>query len=89
MAFFGAVLSQKRTFLVILKINTFKDLGRSMELGWYSYGLRIAYKNRKGTHVVVGHCSDLFLGHFKAKLVKNGQSWGIYLLTILKFQVEA
>ena len=44
MTYFGAVLSQKRTFLVILQINTFKDLGRSMKLGWYSYGLRIAYK---------------------------------------------
>ena len=80
MTYFGAVLSQKRTFLVILQINTFKDLGRSMKLGWYSYGLRIAYKNRKGTHVVVGHCSDLFSGHFKAKLVKNGQSWGILFI---------
>ena len=79
MTYFGAVLSQKRIFLVILQINTFKDLGRSMKLGWYSYGLGIAYKNRKGTHVVVGS-SDLFLGHFKAKLVKNGQSWGILFI---------
>ena len=39
---------------------------------WYSYGLRIVFKNRKGTHMV-GHYSDLFLGHFKTKLVKNGQ----------------
>ena len=80
MTYFGAVLSQKRTFLVILQINTFKDLGRSMKLGWYSYSLRIACNYRKGTHVVVGHCSDLFLGHSKAKLVKNGQSWGILFI---------
>ena len=39
---------------------------------WYSYGLRVVYKNRKGTHIV-GHYSDLFWGHFKPKLVKNGQ----------------
>ena len=80
MTYFGAVISQKRTFLVNLQINTFKDLGRSMKLVWYSYCLRIAYKNRKGTHVVVGHCSDLFLGHFMGILVKNGQSWGILFI---------
>ena len=33
MTFFGGVLSQKRTFLVILQIYTFMDLGRSMTLG--------------------------------------------------------
>ena len=46
---------------------------------WYNYGLRIAYKNTKGTHIV-GHYSDLFLGHLKPKLVKNGQSWGTLLI---------
>ena len=33
MTYFGAVLSQKMTFLVILQINTFMDLGRSMKRG--------------------------------------------------------
>ena len=33
MTYFWAILSQKRTFLVILQINTFMDLGRSMKLG--------------------------------------------------------
>ena len=33
MTYLGAVLSQKRTFLVILLINTIMDLGRSRKLG--------------------------------------------------------
>ena len=33
MTYFRAVLSQKMTFLVILQINTFMDLGRSMKRG--------------------------------------------------------
>ena len=33
MTYFWAVLSQKRSFLVILVINTIMDLGRSVKLG--------------------------------------------------------
>ena len=42
MTYFWAVLSQKRTFLVILQINTILDLGRSMKPGTIMvYGLLI------------------------------------------------
>ena len=42
MTYFRAVLSQKRTFLVILQIKTFMDLGRSMKHGTIMvYGLLI------------------------------------------------
>ena len=33
---------------------------------WYNYGLRNACKHLKGTQDV-GHCYDLFLGHFRSK----------------------
>ena len=42
---------------------------------WYNYGLKIANENRKGTHVV-GHCSDIFWGHFKPKFVKTDNFGG-------------
>ena len=78
MTYFWAVLGQKRTFLVFFADKYFHGSWQKRET-WYTYGLRIAYKNRKGTHFV-GHYSDLFLGHFKPKLVKNGQFWGIWLI---------
>ena len=39
MTYFGAVLSQKRTFLVILQINTILDLGMKHET-CYNYGFK-------------------------------------------------
>ena len=53
------------SFVAIHSLVVVRLSKKSCSLG-YNYSLRDANKNRKGTQVV-GHCYDLFLGHFKSK----------------------